>query len=67
MKSGDWLAAGILLITDSAGLVIDKKGGVEFATFSSQWEARACCPEQQKARNLDQICTGGFFVLRFFS
>jgi hypothetical protein len=26
----DWLAAG----------------GIEFATFSTQWEARACCPDQ---------------------
>jgi hypothetical protein len=32
-----------------------KKGGVEFANFSSQWEARACCPDQYKHENEDQI------------
>jgi hypothetical protein len=36
MTKGDWLAAYVLLIPSGVGLVKDKKGGIEFATFPNQ-------------------------------
>jgi hypothetical protein len=32
-----------------------KKGGVEFATFSSQWEARVYALTNNKQKNVDRI------------
>ncbi len=44
MTEVDWLAAGVLVMPNSVVLI--KKGGVVFATFSRRWEARACCLDQ---------------------
>jgi hypothetical protein len=48
MTKVDGHAAGDLLIPSRVGLVysMNKKGGAEFATFSSQWEARDCFHDQ---------------------
>jgi hypothetical protein len=46
------LQHGVLLTPSSVGFVNDKKSGVvEFATFSSQWEARACAALANKKQD----------------
>ncbi len=49
----DWLAAGVVLvlIPSCVGWSMIKKGGIEFASFTTQWEARARYPDKQE--NLD--------------
>jgi hypothetical protein len=44
MIKADWLAAGVLLVSISVELVIIKYVGKELANYSSQWEAKSCCP-----------------------
>jgi hypothetical protein len=38
MTKVEWIAAGVLLLPSSAGLVNDQKGGVEFETFPANGE-----------------------------
>jgi hypothetical protein len=40
----EWLAAGVLLIPRSIGLI--KYADLEFANESSQWESKACFFDQ---------------------
>jgi hypothetical protein len=46
VRKVDWLAAGVSLIQAAKDWPMIKEGGIEFATFSNQWEAKASYLDQ---------------------